>query len=155
MKGLQRRLGRFSLVGLMGAAVQLVLLSVLTKCFRVLGVVATPVAVEITILHNFIWHQRFTWRDRGANGFRQVALRLWRFHAGNGLISLCGNTLLMYCLADRLRAPAVPSAMAAIGVCSLVNFLLADRWVYANTSRCGASPGASATDLRREWFRNQ
>jgi putative flippase GtrA len=55
---------------------------------------------------------------------------LWRFHAGNGLVSLVGNTLLVHYLVDRLKAPVVPTAVGAIILCSLVNFLLADRWIY-------------------------
>jgi putative flippase GtrA len=122
------RLGRFSLVGLLGAVLQLVLVWTLNGR---LGIGATPVAVELVVLHNFLWHERFTWRDRRATGVRAMAMRLWRFHAANGLVSLIGNTALMYGLVDRLKAPVLPSAAAAIAVCSIVNFLLADRWVYA------------------------
>src|SRR5208282_6164767 len=138
MTSVERRFGRFSLVGLMGAILQLLLISLLTKYFGVLSVAATAVAVEITILHNFIWHERFTWSGRGPKGYRQLVLRLWRFHAGNGLISLGGNTILMYCLVDRLKAPAMPAAMGGIALCALANFLVADRWVFANVSACNA-----------------
>ena len=124
------RFSRFSLVGFMGALLQLALLSLLTKGFGFLSTAAIVVAVEITILHNFIWHERFTWSNRALKGSRQTALRLWRFHAGNGLISLAGNTVLMYCLVERLKAPVLPAAIGAIVLCSLANFLIADRWVY-------------------------
>jgi putative flippase GtrA len=124
------RFGRFSLVGFMGAILQLALISLLTKSFGVLSTPATVVAVEITVLHNFIWHERFTWNSRGSGGFRPLALRLCRFQAGNGLVSLAGNTILMYCLVKRLSAPTLPAAIGAIVLCSLTNFLIADRWVY-------------------------
>ena len=121
---------RFGLVGFMGAMLQLMLVSLLTKCFGVPSTEATLAAVEITILHNFVWHQRFTWSHRGLKSLRQLALRLWRFHAGNGLVSLAGNTILMYCLVEQLKAPVLPAAMGAIVFCSLANFLIADRWVF-------------------------
>lgn len=124
------RVGRFTLVGFIGAILQLALISLLTKSFGVLSTVATLLAVEITVLHNFIWHERFTWDHRRSKGSRQLALRLWRFHAGNGLVSLAGNTILMYYLVERLRAPTLPAAIGAIVLCSLANFLIADRWVY-------------------------
>ena len=124
------RLGKFNLVGLLGAALQLLLLYVLTKCFHISAIAATPMAVEIVVLHNFAWHERFTWRDRPLNSIRQRIARLWRFHVGNGLISVLGNTALAYCLVERLKAPVVPSAMGAIVICSLINFFVADRWVY-------------------------
>ena len=80
------------------------------------------------MLHNFVWHERFTWPD--CRSRQQTLLRLWRFQAGNGLVSLLGNTTLMYLLVDRLRASISLSAIAAIGICSVANFLIADRWVY-------------------------
>ena len=126
------RFARFAVVGLLGVALQLSLLALLTKYFRMLPVTATALAVEITLLHNFLWHERFTWRDRRRKDFRQRALRLCRFHLGNGLVSLLGNTSLSYCLVERLNAPLLPSALASIAVCSLVNFALADCWVYDN-----------------------
>jgi putative flippase GtrA len=124
------RFGRFSLVGFIGAILQLTLVWLLTKSFGVLSTVATLVAVEITILHNFTWHERFTWSNRGPNSKRQLARRLWRFHAGNGLVSLAGNTMLMYCLVERLKTHVLPAAMGAIVLCSLANFLIADRWIF-------------------------
>jgi putative flippase GtrA len=127
----ESRFSRFSLVGMIGALLQLLLISLLTKYFRIGSIAATLIAVEITILHNFIWHQRFTWSDRDLKSSRQIA-RLWRFHVGNGLISLAGNTLVVYCLVERLNAPIVPTAIGAIILCSLANFLLADRWVYTD-----------------------
>ena len=130
MTGVGSRFGRFSLVGLLGAVLQLTLVSLLTKYFGVLSTAATLVAVEITILHNFIWHEHFTWSHRGPKSFQPMALRLWRFQAGNGLVSLPGNTVLMYCLVEQLKAPILLAAIGAIGLCSLANFLIADRWVF-------------------------
>jgi len=124
------RFGRFNLVGLMGAALQLVLLDLLVERFGLSGVAASPIAVEIVVLHNFFWHERFTWRDQGTVGVRQRAIRLWRFHASNGLISLAGNTLLMYCLSHQLKVPPLASAVTAIALCWPINFLVANCWVY-------------------------
>ncbi len=127
------RFGRFGLVGFMGALLQLGLVFLLTKYFGLLSTVATLVAVEITILHNFVWHERFTWRRRSAKYSAKTAVRLWRFHAGNGLVSLAGNAVLMYCLVERLKAPLLPAALGAIVICSLANFVIADRWVFPDT----------------------
>jgi dolichol-phosphate mannosyltransferase len=136
------RFGRFNFVGSLGAALQLLLMAMLTNYCGLSSVAATPIAVELALLHNFLWHERFTWRDRKAKGFPQVAIRLSRFHAANGVVSLCGNTLLMYCLVDRLKLPVMPSALGAIALCALVNFRAADRWVYA-TSPAARTGGAS------------
>jgi putative flippase GtrA len=129
------RFGKFNLVGLLGAALQLLLLLAFTKSFGLSAVIATPLVVELVILHNFAWHERFTWRDRKVKSTRRRLIMLARFHAGNGLISLFGNTTLMYLFVQRLKAPTLPSAIASIAICSLFNFLVADQWVYARRSR--------------------
>ncbi len=54
------RLARFYLVGLIAATLQLLLLRLLTACFPLHAAIPTPLAGEIIVLHNFIWHQRFT-----------------------------------------------------------------------------------------------
>lgn len=125
------RFGRFNAVGLLGAALQLMVFYLLMRALDLPAAAAALVAVEIAVLHNFFWHERFTWRDRQAPGLRQRAVRLGRFHAANALISLAGNTALTGVLVDWLHAPAMPSALAAIALCAPANFLLADRWVYS------------------------
>jgi len=127
-----RRFGKFVLVGWLGVAVQLVLLTLLTRQMHLPTLVATPLAVEMTLLHNFVWHARFTW-PHGTVG--QAVRRLWLFHLGNGMVSLAGNLLVMNCLVQRLHAPPVPSALLAITVCALANFALADRWIFTHRER--------------------
>lgn len=78
------RFGRFSLTGLMGAALQVILFDLCMKGFHLPGVAAAPIAVEMVVLHNFFWHEQFTWQDRRTIGLRERATRLWRFH-----VSIC------------------------------------------------------------------
>ncbi len=129
------RFGLFSFVGILGAILQIVLFALFTKRHCLTPVAAMPVAVELAILHNFLWHDRLTWRDRGVTSVRNRAVRLWRFHIANGLVSLAGNTILAYWFVEVLRFPALWSAALAIAVCAPANFLLADRWVYGHAPR--------------------
>lgn len=130
------RFGRFGLTGAMGAALQVLLFHALVKGLRVPAVAAAPVAVELAVLHNFFCHERFTWRDREPAGLLQRAIRLWRFHAANGLVSLAGNTALAWWLVEQCHAPPVAAAVAAIAVCAPVNFWAADRWVWKGPRSC-------------------
>ena len=122
---------KFSAVGAIGIGVQLAALAFFHNGFGIQCLAATAMAVETPVLHNFLWHERFTWPERRT---RHFAARLGRFHAGNGLVSLLGNTFLMYCFVDRLKAPPALSTAAAIALCSIANFLIADRWVYADST---------------------
>src|SRR6478672_7708773 len=80
----------FNAVGTAGMAVQLAVVAALVHvgCH---SLVATVLAVEAAIVHNFLWHQRWTWRDRPAQSSSETAGRLLRFQVLNGTISLLGN----------------------------------------------------------------
>ena len=122
---------KFNGVGIAGFALQLGLLALLVR----LGVhylAATAVAVELTVLHNFMWHERWTWKDRPAGAGGRPA-RLWRFHAANGLVSLVGNLLLMRLFVGLLGWPAIPANLLAVLLCALVNFTASDRFVFRVT----------------------
>lgn len=119
---------RFNGVGLIGVGVQLTTLFVLTRNGQTY-LAATFIAVEAAILHNFIWHERWTWAERRLNR-SGLLVRLWRFHLTNGTISLAGNMLLMWLFVGRFGWPTLPSNLAAIACCSLVNFFASDRWVF-------------------------
>ncbi len=142
------RFGKFSLVGLAGAVVQLAVFSALVRIRHWPATPTALLAVEIAVLHNFLWHERFTWRDREPLNLRRRILRLWRFHAANGLVSLAGNAALTYVLVEWLEVPAMISAAAAIGLCAPLNFYLADLWVWGGraggTRASLANPGAAS-----------
>jgi len=121
----------FNGVGFVGFALQLGLLGLLLR----LGLhylAATALAVELTVLHNFFWHERWTWRDRPA-GAGGAWRRLWRFHAANGLISLAGNLVLMRVFVGLLGMAPVPANLLSVLVCGLVNFAASDRFVFRVT----------------------
>jgi putative flippase GtrA len=127
------RLAKFSLVGAIGVAVQLgVLAGLLAIRFPYLS--ATAFAVECAVVHNFLWHQRFTWGDRNRFGVRDFLTALLRFHLSNGLISLFGNLLVMRILSGSLRLPFVQANLEAISLCFVANFLASDRWVFRQRS---------------------
>ena len=132
-----QQFGRFNLVGLLGAVVQLLVYYLVMRGLDLPAAAASAIAVEIALLHNFFWHERFTWRGRGPAALAYRALRLWRFHVGNGLVSLSANALVAYVLVEWLGVPSLPSEVAAIAFCAPANFFLADRWVYARRQPVG------------------
>lgn len=128
MKSLALRWVKFNLVGLLGIGVQLGCLAVFRLWMHYL--VATALAVEIAVLHNFAWHERFTWKDR-PGGRRERLLRLLRFHLGNGVVSILGNVGLMWLLVSRFHMKRVLVANGiAIAICSLLNFAIGEWFVF-------------------------
>jgi putative flippase GtrA len=132
---------KFNAVGGIGIGVQLTALAVLRSSLRLDYLLATGLAVETAVIHNFLWHERFTWADRpAARPFRSL-VRLAKFNASNGAVSIVGNLVLMRLLVGELRLNYVASNLIAIVFCSLLNFVLGDRFVFG----VEAGPAANST----------
>jgi putative flippase GtrA len=130
--GTGRRFARFNVVGAMGIVVQLGILELLRRAGADY-LLATVLAVEAAVVHNFIWHERYTWRDRTGGLRSELLARLVRFHLTNGAVSLVGNALAMRWLVGELHFPVIPANLVAITACCVLNFLLSDRVVF---TRC-------------------
>jgi putative flippase GtrA len=118
----------FNVVGAAGIAVQLAVLALLTRA-RMDYLLATALAVEASVLHNFFWHERWTWEDRRHSG-GQVVAALARFHLANGAVSIIGNLLLMRLLVGAFGVYYLVANVSAIAACSVVNFFAGDRFVF-------------------------
>ena len=125
---------KFNTVGFMGIGVQLLALAVLKSAVGLATVPATAIAVEAAVLHNFVWHECWTWKHRRLESGSTLA-RLLRFNAGNGLISIVGNVALMWLLASELPIHYLIANAVAIAVCSTVNFMVSDRLVFNERDR--------------------
>ena len=151
----RKRFAAFNLVGLFGVLVQLACLWILRSGFHLHYLIATVLAVELTILHNFCWHVRWTWGDRPASG-GTVLLRFIRFNLTNGVVSIAGNVLLMAVLIEHAHLPLLPANLVSVGVCSSLNFVLSDRIVFASVGcallvcAVGGAEPVSAAELRPE-----
>jgi len=122
---------KFNIVGVVGFALQSGALFVLTQTtLHVTYLVATALAVELAVLHNFVWHQRWTWKDRPAANMLESVCRLAKFNVTNGLVSLVGNVAFMAILVGRLGLPIAGANLISVGVCSICNFVLADRIAF-------------------------
>ncbi|MGA2568946.1 MAG: GtrA family protein [Terracidiphilus sp.] len=120
---------KFNAVGAMGMAVQLSSLAILNRISGGHYMVATAAALELTLVHNFIWHLHTTWRDRRDRS--ALSGQFIRFHVSNGLVSLAGNLALTPLLVREAHLPVVASNAIAILCCSLVNFCLGHNWAFA------------------------
>ena len=127
-----RRWTRFNAVGAAGVCVQLGVLAVLVHGLRLNALVATGIAVEAAVLHNFFWHQRWTWRDRPALSIQVTVSRFVQFQLLNGLISLAGNLALVAVITWAFHLDPMLGNLIAISVCSLANFAASDALVFAD-----------------------
>ncbi len=134
---------RFSFVGAIGIGVQLTALELIRRA-GVDYLTATALAVEITIVHNFIWHERFTWVDRTRMAPREWLRRVVSFNVTNGAVSLLGNVVLMRLLVGQMHLPVLLSNLLAISACWVLNFVVSDRVVFARTAVRGHDSAATS-----------
>jgi putative flippase GtrA len=121
---------RFNLIGGIGIAVQLALLFLLKSVLDLNYLAATGLAVEVTVVHNFLWHERYTWVDRVRPSWRESLPRLLRFNLTNGGVSFVGNLVLMRIMVGAGHMNYLAANAVAIAACSLVNFVVSDAYVF-------------------------
>lgn len=127
--GWLRRWLKFNAVGALGIVVQTGMLALLMGVFKIAYMAASALAVETAVLHNFVWHELWTWRDSRAPGERTV-IRLIRFNLGNGLVSLISNLLTMRVLVGRYHVNPMFANFAGVAAGALANFIITDLFVF-------------------------
>lgn len=118
---------KFNAVGAMGIVVQLVALTLLKSGLHVNYLLATALAVEAAVVHNFFWHERYTWADRQP---ASRLIQLAKFNLSNGAISILGNVALMRVLVGTIGLHYFVANALSIACCSLLNFVVSDRLVF-------------------------
>ena len=118
---------KFNAVGAGGIVVQLAVLGILRSIFKVDYLLATALAVEGAVIHNYLWHERFTWVDRVAGN---SWLRFLKFNGTTGLFSILGNVLVMQALVGEAHLNYFVANILTIATCSILNFLVSDRFVF-------------------------
>jgi putative flippase GtrA len=134
-RALSLRWLKFNLVGAIGFVVQLVALRILVGGLRMNYLAATALAVEIAVLHNFVWHELYTWRDRTRQATGGTLGRLVGFNLTNGTLSIVGNLVIMRVLVGRLSMNYLAANVLSILACSLANFAASHWLVFRGRER--------------------
>jgi putative flippase GtrA len=141
---------KFNFVGGIGIAVQFAALFLLKTVLHCNYLAATAIAVEAAVVHNFVWHEQFTWGDRTKldnrkpdrskldktdsnrvpSRWRCSLPRLLRFNVSNGAVSILGNVALMRAMVGQGHMNYLVANAIAIAMCSLGNFLVSEAWVF-------------------------
>ncbi len=121
---------RFNTVGLMGIAVQVTTLFGLRSLLRIHYLPATALAVETAILHNFLWHEHWTWSKLNEPPGPGAWDRLLRFNLTVGTVSILQNLFLMQLLVGELDLHYLLANLISISTCSILNYFLSDCFVF-------------------------
>jgi putative flippase GtrA len=123
---------KFYAVGAAGLGAQLSALSLLHGVLRMEYLAATALAVEVAVLHNFVWHERWTWRRGNRDG---IGFRLLRFHLSTSAVSIATNVVRMGLLVGRLHIQFLIANLLAVALASLANYAAAEWFVFTESDR--------------------
>ena len=150
------RVVRFFTVGWMGFIVQMTAFVVLTHVVHASWLWATAAAAELSIVHNFFWHEWWTWKDRREFSGLSTAAKFARFNLATGVVSVGANLGLVSLFVITLDVPPVVANVLAVATLSVTNFVVTDRWVYvaagvvvgsiASPNVAAAAPGQKTVD---------
>ena len=140
---------KFNAVGAGGIVIQVVALAILKSVFKLDYLLSTALAVEAAVIHNYFWHERFTWADRAIStsrterenksipssrflhwGIPSSWLRFLKFNGSTGLFSILGNVLVMRVLVGQAHLNYFVANILTIATCSILNFFVSDRFVF-------------------------
>lgn len=144
----------FVLVGIIGFVMQMGTMALLTAVGWPYAPAAV-VAVELAVVNNFFWHERWTWRDRTFSDGGTA--RLVRFHISNGLTSVVGSVVFTALLVEWAGMPVLLANAVAVMLTAAANYLAADRWVFTRPAAALvpaflmlSASGSQAAELRPE-----
>ncbi len=121
---------KFNFVGAIGIGVQFAALFFLRGVLGFDYMLATAIAVEAAVVHNFVWHEQFTWADRVESSWRDSIPRFFRFNLTTGAVSVLGNLALMRVMVGEGHINYLLANVIAIALCSVANFLVSEEWVF-------------------------
>ena len=141
------RISAFVAVGALGFVLQLAMILALTRLAGWPYPLATIAGVELAVLHNFCWHQRWTWAERRSH--ESIVRRLLKYYAGTAATSIGGNLIFTALWVEAAGLDPVIANVLAVITMSAANYIVADRWVFARGSAFGlvaavALPGLAA-----------
>ena len=129
-KAVGRQWLKFNAVGAMGILVQLIILTIMTHLARINYLVSTMLGVEAAVIHNFVWHERWTWAHRAQGGTKEMLQRLMKFNFTTGAFSILGNLFFMRIFVGSLRMAVLPANLLTIGACNFLNFAVSELFVF-------------------------
>ena len=132
-------MGRFALVGLSGVGVNLGALYLITTAFGLHRWAAAPLAIELSILSNFLLNNAWTFKDRNAAAAAGLGGRFFRYNLvsllGMGIQLLVFESICQMVMAVGGRAepgPFIyPAQLIGIVVATGWNFVSNMRWTWA------------------------
>ena len=121
-----KRYAKFGIVGLSGLLVNIGIAYILKNIFSVKSLIASSLAIEVSILNNFFWNSIWTWRDREQE---DIWVRLLKYHVAVSLGAII-NMGADFLLLKSTTMQYIQAHCVGVFAGSIFNFLLNDKWTF-------------------------
>lgn len=128
---------KFALVGGSGIVVNMGLLYLLTDTFSIPYKLSSVLAIETSILSNFMLNNFWTWEERRNTPFLH---RMLRYHISVLISAFFINWIFLVVLTEWFGLYYLISNLIGIALGTLVNFVLNDKWTFRELPRSGEAP---------------
>jgi putative flippase GtrA len=131
-----RRFVKFCLVGASGFLVNMFFLWFFTETFKVYYLFSSLIAIELSIISNYVLNDLWTWHDRGKEGRVEYLKRMVQYHisASAGLLT---NIAILWFLTEMLHVHYLFSNVFGILAGTFLNFFFNDRWTFRYRKNIG------------------
>lgn len=121
------RVLKFSIVGASGVLVNMGMLFFLTEVLNLFYMISSVLAIEISIVTNFVLNDLWTWHDRKK---KNLLARVFQYHISVGITAVVINWLLLIILTEFFGLYYLISNLIGISAGTLSNFVINDLWTF-------------------------
>ncbi|MDH3652746.1 MAG: GtrA family protein [Myxococcales bacterium] len=122
------RMLRFGVVGLSGVLVNQGLLMLLHGTFGAPLLLSSIIAIEVSILTNFLLNHTWTWRlplrERG------LIRRVVQYHAAAVMAAFAGNVIILMSAVELFGVDYRIANLVGIAVGTVINFTAGEVWIF-------------------------
>ncbi len=126
-KDITKRYFKFGVVGFSGLLVNIGIAYILKNIFSIQSLIASALAIEVSILNNFFWNSIWTWRDREQE---DIWIRLLKYHIAVSLGAII-NIGMDFLLLKYTTMQYILAHSIGVFAGSIFNFFLNDKWTFS------------------------
>jgi dolichol-phosphate mannosyltransferase len=121
---------KFGIVGGSGILVNMGFLWFFTEIAGLYYLISSVLAIALAMINNFIWNDRWTWRDRGEPGIKAYLSRIIKFIVVSSIAAYIGNLGVLWILTHYFHVYYLISNLIGIAVGTALNYSVNNIWTF-------------------------
>ncbi len=122
------RSGKFMVVAWLGAGVNTAFLYLFKGVWRIPIIPASIMAIEIAIVHNFVWMRYWAWRDRTDRP--PFVKQLLFYNAATGAVDLAANVSILWVLSTFFGVHYLVANILGMAAGPFIKFWLNEKLIF-------------------------